>query len=40
MEYMIKIIKEHWYYEEEALENMTEDEVRDIFEALLDWIEE
>lgn len=40
MEYMIKIIRQHWFFEEGCLEKMNEDEVRSIFERLLDWIEE
>lgn len=40
MEYMIGIIKQHWFYEDGELESMPESEIRDIYEALLDWIEE
>ena len=37
-ESMITIIRQHQYYEDGSLEGMTEEEVRDIFETLLDWI--
>ena len=37
-EYMISIIRQHQYYEDNILEAMTESEVREIFENLLDWI--
>ena len=39
-EYMIGIIRNHWWYEDGKLESMNINEVRDIFERLLDWIEE
>ena len=38
MDYMINIIREHQHYEDGVLEAMSEDEVREIFEALLDWL--
>ena len=38
MDYMISIIREHQHYEDGVLEEMREDEVREIFEALLDWL--
>ena len=37
-EYMIGIIKQHWYYREGELEAMTEQQVREIYERLIDWI--
>lgn len=39
MEYMIGFIRRYWFYEDGNLENMTEDEVREIYERLIDWIE-
>lgn len=36
--YMITVIKEHLYYEDGVLEGMSEDKVREIYEATLDWI--
>lgn len=38
MEYMIGIIKQHQYYGDEELENMTEEQVREIYEMIIDWI--
>lgn len=38
MEYMIWIIKQHQYYGDEELENMTEEQVREIYEMIIDWI--
>lgn len=38
-EYMISIIRQHQYYEAGTLEKMTEQQVREIFECILDWIE-
>lgn len=38
--FMIAIIRRHWYYEKGSLESMGEPEVREVFERLLDWIEE
>ena len=38
--YMIKLIREHWFYEDGELECKSELEVRAIFEALVDWVEE
>ena len=37
-EYMIGIIRQHQFYNEGVLEAMSEEEVRDIYESLLDWI--
>ena len=37
-EYMIRIIRQYWYYEDGKLEAMTEEEVREIYENLIDWI--
>lgn len=37
--FMIEIIKRHQFYDAGKLEKMTEGEVREIFERLLDWIE-
>lgn len=37
-EYMIGIIRQHQFYKEGVLEAMSEEEVRDIYESLLDWI--
>lgn len=39
-EYMIEIIRSNWYYKEGSLESKTEEEIKEIFESLLDWIEE
>lgn len=39
MDYMIGIIRQHQYYGAGALERMTEEQVRGIYEAILDWIE-
>lgn len=38
--FMICIIRRHWHYEDGVLEKMSDEEVREIFERLLDWIEE
>lgn len=38
-DYMISIIKVHQYYEEETLEAMNEEKVREIYESIIDWIE-
>ena len=35
---MIEVIRQHQYYKAGALEAMSEDEIRDIYEGLLDWI--
>lgn len=37
-EYMIKFIRNHQYYADGALETLDEDELRDIYERLIDWI--
>lgn len=37
--FMIALIRRHWYYAEGSLEKMSEPEVREIFESLLDWLE-
>lgn len=39
-DYMISIIKVHQYYEEGTLEAMTEEEVREIYNDVIDWLEE
>lgn len=39
-ELMINTIRAHQYYEEGVLEAKSEAEVKDIYEALLDWMEE
>lgn len=36
---MIQTIREHWFYKEGQLEEMTEEAVREIYERLLDWLE-
>ena len=38
-EYMIGIIREHWYFEPGSLETMDEADVKEIFERLIDWLE-
>ena len=38
MDYMIGIIRQHQYYGAGVLEDMTEEQVRGIYEAILDWI--
>ena len=38
MKIMIRLIRAYWWYEEGHLEAMTEDEVRDIYNRLIDWI--
>ena len=35
---MIDVIRSHQYYEAGLLESLTEDEVRNIYESLIDWI--
>lgn len=35
---MIQVIREHQYYKAGELEQMDEAEVKEIYEALLDWI--
>lgn len=37
-EYMISIIRQHQYYADGALENMTEEQVKEIFETIIDWL--
>lgn len=37
-EYMIDTIYRYLYYEDGILENMTEEEVRQVYENLIDWI--
>lgn len=37
-EYMIGIIRQHQWYEAGTLEQMAEEEVRDIYEMVVDWI--
>lgn len=37
-DYMIQIIRNYQYYETGILEAMTEEEVSEIYENLLDWI--
>lgn len=39
-QYMIDIIRMHLYYEEGKLESMTEEEVREIYNDVIDWLEE
>lgn len=36
--YMIETIRNHWFYEAGSLEAMSEDEVREIYERLIDWL--
>lgn len=38
-EYMIGVIKQHWFYDEGHLESLTEEDVREIYEYLIDWID-
>lgn len=35
---MIDVIRAHQYYEAGLLEGLSEDEVRNIYESLIDWI--
>ena len=37
-EIMIETLRDHQYYKENELEAMTEDEVNDIYERLIDWL--
>lgn len=37
-EYMVGIIRQHQYYPEGSLEAMSEDEVREIYEMVIDWL--
>lgn len=37
-EIMIKLIKVYQYYEDGVLESLTEAEVRELYESLIDWI--
>ena len=39
-EYMITVIKSHWSYEDGQLETMSDKELREVFENLLDWLGE
>lgn len=39
-EYMIKTIRKHWYFKEGELESLPESALKDVYEQLLDWIEE
>lgn len=39
MAYMIETIKEHWYFDEGILEAMDDGSIRDIYEELIDWLE-
>lgn len=37
-QYMISIIRAHQYYAEGVLESMSEEQVREIYENLIDWL--
>lgn len=37
-EYMITVIQGHWYYAPGVLEGMSEAEVKEIYERLIDWL--
>lgn len=37
--YMIKTIREHWFYIDGELEAKSESEVKEIYERLIDWID-
>lgn len=39
MKFMIHLIRAYWWYEDGRLEAMSEDEVRVIYNGLIDWIE-
>ena len=36
--YLIDFIREHQYYRDGALEQMSENELKEIYENLIDWI--
>lgn len=37
-QYMIDKIRSYWFYAENVLEEMTEEEVKEIYERLIDWL--
>ena len=37
-DYMIQTIRSHQYYEDGKLESMSDEELRDIYECLINWI--
>ena len=37
-EYMIGIIRAHQYYDEGVLEAKSEEEIREIYEIIIDWL--
>jgi hypothetical protein len=38
MEFMIDFIKNYQYYADGVLENMTEQQVKEIYDSIIDWI--
>lgn len=37
-EYMIGFIRSYWHYKDGELESMTEEEVKEIYDRLIDWL--
>jgi len=37
-QYMIGKIRDYWFYEQGALESMSDEEVKEIYERLIDWL--
>lgn len=37
---MIELIRKHQYYADGALESMTEDAVKEIYEKVIDWLDD
>ena len=38
-EYAIKVIRDYLYYRDGELEAMTDEELREVYEKLIDWLE-
>lgn len=38
-QYMVNVIRAHQYYEDGALEAMSTEQVREIYETIIDWLE-
>ena len=36
-EYMIEVIRRYWFFEDGTLEGLPAEEVREIYERLIDW---
>lgn len=38
-EYMVSVIRRYWYYDEGSLEAMSDEDVKEIFDYLIDWLD-